>query len=947
MKTNRTNSLLFGASLLVLAACPVIASAAEAAADAPDVAKLEEVVVTGSRIVKEGYQSPTPLTVASMEAIQGTASSNVAQYLTTLPVFSGSLQASSGQLGTGNGQSGANSLNLRQLGYSRTLTLLDGQRVVPTQITGAVDISTFPQQLISRVEIVTGGASSVYGSDAVAGVVNFILDRKFTGFKGEISGGISSYGDDESGKIALSAGVPFADGRGHLLLSGEATADNGVMNGVGDRKWNRDGYQQIVNPAYTATNGQPLNLILNNVGLSTATFGGIVVSGPLRGTAFGQGGVPYQFQYGTITSDPFTVGGDWMSTEVQLTDLVSLAPRERRQNLFGRLSYDLTDNLTIFGQASWARSDIVAKPSNANMVGTAGPLLRADNAFIPASVRALLTPTSTLRIGTLNQDIGSAIAETDRRLNRYVVGADGHFEAGGKKWIWNAYYQRGISDNNSSVANNVIRAKYTQATDAVVSGGRIVCRSTLTNPNDGCVPYNPLGIGVNSPSAVNYITGVSSQVLKQTQSVVAASISGEPFDLWAGPVSVALSAEHRRDTINAVADPISSAAGFLAGNYFNVKGSSKVTEVAAETLIPLARDWAFAKSWDLSAAARLTDYSISGRVETWKVGTVYEPIDGLKFRLTRSRDIRAPTLNEFFAQGTTTTIQYFDPFTNAFVQSQFVSKGNLDLKPEKADATTVGVVAQPTFLPGFRASVDYWRVEVEDGIATQVGNDILNQCFLGDQAYCSKIIRTNGVVTFINGGSFNQASQTVRGVDIEATYSFALEDLFANVPGRLTLHTNMTRYLENQTNNGLTPATINNELGLRPVKFVTTSTVAYQLDTFRATLTARTSSAGKINANGIECTSACPTSTTANPTYNLNHINGYFYVDASVSYGFRLAGIADQVEVFANVRNLFNKDPAEVPIPAQPYVPRTNSTTIGGRFDTLGRLYRVGVRFKM
>ncbi|MEG3143131.1 TonB-dependent receptor [Sphingomonas sp. RT2P30] len=950
-----TTALLLGSSLGALVAMPVTAHAQtlptpvalQAEAPAPEAG---EVVVTGSRIVREGYQAPTPLTVASAEAIGGTASPNVAQFLTTLPVLAGSIQAQSGQTGVGIGLSGANVLNLRNLGTQRTLVLLDGQRSVASLITGGVDIDSFPQQLIQRVDIVTGGASSVYGSDAVAGVVNFILDHKFSGLKAEISGGETSYGDDRNWKIDISAGLKFAQGRGHLLLSGSHVYDPGVLNGVGDRKWNRTGYQDIINPAYTATNGQPQHLLLNNVGMASATFGGIVVSGPLTGTAFGHGGTPYQLTYGDIVSYPFMRGGDWQANEVQLTNLISLAPREVRNNAFGRLSFDVSDNFNVYAQVSWARAHILGKGSNVFLPTTAGPLIKADNAFLPASIRAQLTPTQTLQIGTLNLDMGSIYADNVRTVQRYVVGANGKFGALGTDWKWDVYYQLGISTNDSLTIGNLNRAKYKQATDAVfapagisgITAGSIVCRSTLAAPTDGCVPYNAMGIGVNSPAALAYVQGSSSQTLRQQQQVWSGSITGEPFSTWAGPVSVALSLEHRAESISGVADPIALAAGWLAGNFSNIDGRYQVTEGALETVVPLARNASWAHSLDLSAAVRVTDYSTSGRATTWKVGGVWEPLKGLRFRATHSRDIRAPYLNELYAQGSVSAGNFFDPFTNTSPSIRSTIVGNPLLKPEKADGNTFGVVLQPDFLPGFSASVDYWTVAIKDGIGNATAADVINQCFLGNQTYCNQIQRTNGVITFVTGGSFNQARQDARGIDFEASYRTPLSAIARSLPGSISLHTNITHYLENRTNNGLTPVTISSSLGLLPRNWVTTTTFAYQLNTFRGALTARTSSGGPFNPNGIECNSACPTSTTANPTYNYNRLPGTFYLDASLSYGFTVSGHT-QVEAFFNVRNLTNKDPAQVPNSNQFFSPRTN----GNIYDVLGRVYRVGLRFKL
>ncbi len=240
--------------IALLTTMPTTVHAAEAAqsAQAPGV---EEVIVTGTRIVRDGYEAPTPLTVVDTEALQRMqTASSMAETLNTMPVFAGSFAPQSGSGLPSSGNAGINALNLRNLGTNRTLMLIDGHRVVQTLPNGTVDINTFPQQLTSRVDVVTGGASAVYGSDAVSGVVNFVLDRNYTGVKGEISGGITDHGDAENGKVILSAGIPFSNGRGHILASGEFTFQSKV-NGTGGRAWNQGGIGIMQNPLYAVVNG--------------------------------------------------------------------------------------------------------------------------------------------------------------------------------------------------------------------------------------------------------------------------------------------------------------------------------------------------------------------------------------------------------------------------------------------------------------------------------------------------------------------------------------------------------------------------------------------------------------------------------------------------------------------------------------------------------------------
>ncbi len=937
--------------------CGTQAALAAAPQEAAD--SIEELVITGSRIIREGYEAPTPLAVISTEALQTAPNGNIAAFLNTMPVFSGSTQPQSSQNSLGPGGSGANVLNLRALGSVRTLVLLDGQRSVGSLLTGGVDIDGFPQQLIQRVDVVTGGASSVYGSDAVAGVVNFVLDRQFTGVKGEISGGVTSYGDAKQYKISLSGGFDFAGDRGHVLLSGEMHNDDGIENGIGDRTWNRIGRQDMLNPAYGTGPGQstsvPQRLLLDNVGSANSTLGGLVFAGPLKGLAFGEGGVPYQFQYGDLVSYPFMRGGNWREAEVQTQpSLVQLWPIESRQNVFVRADYDITDRFNIFGQLSWATSHLLGTCCNVFFPGAVGPIIKADNAFIPASVRAQVTAlgVTQFQLGHNNLDAGSIRSDNLKTVNRQVIGANGTFAAAGKEWTWDAYFQYSYSRNTTKGLNNVKRAEYAMATDAVfapagipgVTPGAIVCRVNVdTNPNNnapGCVPWNAMGIGVNGIEGSNYIHGTSQTNYRLNQYVWSATAGGEPFDLPAGPVSLSANVEHRRESIFGVVDPVGGIQGWFAGNFAAISGAYHVTEGALETVIPLAKGESWADAWDLNAAVRATSYSTSGFVTTWKVGTTYSPIPDIKLRITRSRDIRAPNLNELYSQGSVGQSNVFDPFTNTNPNVRVTTKGNPALTPEIADTTGIGVVLQPSFLEGFSMSADYWNVHVTDAIANVSIAQAINQCFQGVTTYCSAFVRTNGVIVTGVSVGYNQALQDVKGIDFEASYRVPLENLISNAPGNISLHANMTRYLRNYNNNRISPPTTN--LGTSPRYWNLTTTATYELFPYRFSLTARAISSGPYNANGIECQTGCPVATTTNPTYNYNRLPGAFYLDAAFNYAFEpFDGFKG--ELFLNVRNLANTDPPSTPNPSTDYSIRTSS----GVYDVLGRVYRGGLRFRL
>jgi outer membrane receptor protein involved in Fe transport len=910
-------------------------------------AELENVVVTGTRIAREGgYDAPTPVTTIDAAALQrGTATANVADTLNTLPVFANSQSPQSSTSGVSAGTQGLNVLNLRGMGGNRTLTLFDGQRSVPSLFSGEVDVNNFPQQLIERVETVTGGGSAVYGSDAVAGVVNFILDKDFTGFKTDIATGRTEYEDDESYKFSATGGFGFAGGRGHVLLSGEIADRDGVTPGDGGRDWNYGGWGIMVNPSYTPTNGQPEYLVRPEVSLSNATHGGIIIAGPLRGTAFGEGGVPYQFNYGPITNDPWMQGGDWRDTEVRHDRSGTLEPQNRRRNAFARVSYDITENINGYVQLAWGDNRTYTATWPAFQAGS-GPTILSGNPNIPASVQAQMTALGlpSFRIGSMNYDLPTVGNDVNRETHRYVAGLDGEFDVLGKNWTWNAYYQHGETESTTRVLGVVQTARYALAVDAVRDPvtGATVCRSTLTSPGNGCVTWNPLGLNVNSQAALNYVTGISTVEQTIEQSVVAASVQGEVFDIWAGPISAAISAEYREDKAKGVPG---GGGPWFAGNFSAFEGSNSVLEGAFETVVPLAKAVPFADSLDLNAAIRITDYEYSGTVETWKVGTVWTPVPGLKIRGTRSLDIRAPNFNELLAAGNSGQRSAFDPFTNTIPQYFGATRGNANLMPEEGNTYEVGVVLQPWFIPGFSASIDYWNIELTGAVASPNDNQTLLFCFQGRQEFCNNIQRDgSGVITQVTLIPFNIGSQKKSGIDIEISQSFdALGGQF-RLAGLGTIYRTST--VDEGLGNG-SYSTLGDmgQLVVGPPDWRLSANATYMRDRFTGGLTVRAQSDGVLDARYIECSSNCPPSGAFAKTIEDNSVPSTYYIDASLSYDFELGGF--EFETYFNVRNLLNKDPEIVPQGPTDFTYVSALSKGSSGFDLLGRVYLLGLRMSM
>lgn len=912
-------------------------------------ATLTEVMVTGSRIIRDGYDQPTPVTVVDADTFSRSANSALADVLYTTAAFSGGQTIRAGADVPSSNQAGIAGVALRHLGGNRTLVLLDGQRAVPAVSTGVVDTNNFPQQLIARVETVTGGASAVYGSDAVAGVVNFVLDRKFTGFKGELSGGGTSYGDGRHWQAAFARGAPFDGGRGHLLLSAEMVDDEGIVDGNGSRAWARTARNYYVNPNYDGVNGEPEFLLADNVFLSQATHGGIITSGPLRGIAFGEGGTPYQFNYGVgVPRDNFMSGGDYRSTLTD--DAYSLAPAQKRENVFMRVAYDISDNLNTFVQLSRGVSETYGIAFPHYQVG-AGPIVLSGNPFIPPSVQARMTELGLdrFRIGTMNYDMPFVSVDTMRAANRYVLGAEGKLDALDTQWTWNAYAQLGETSSSYDTRNVENTFKYALALDAVRDPvtGAIVCRSTLMDPSNGCVPWNPMGIGVNDEAARRYLLGTAHADQTTRQIVYAASITGKPFSNWAGPVSLAFSGEYRKEEATVDSDATAQQGAWRSGNLQPLDAGYHVAEAAIETLVPLAAKLPLIDNWDLSAAFRATDYEITGSVETWKVGMTYTPIAGVRFRGTISRDIRAPNINELFQELNIGLTATYDPETNTTPTHGRTQRGNVSLKPEKADSWTVGVVMQPASIAGLSLSVDYWDIVVKDAVTLISGSQTINLCYGGRPDLCSKITRVNGVITTVEQGNYNLARQIARGIDVDATYHLPLSVLAADWRGDVIFRFTGTRYLENVTDDGIAPPDDSVGIVNGVPGTVLTASVAYEIDNLQASLSARSFSGVVADNDYIECRTDCPESTVQQRTFDRLGIDGATYFDASLSYRLTdLLGSRGDAQVFLNVRNLLDKDPELTPQIGTSGLGYLYSRSQNGRWDKLGRLLRLGVIYK-
>jgi outer membrane receptor protein involved in Fe transport len=921
-----------------MTATPALAQ--EAAAPQESVVAKEEgdgeIVVSGTRIASSGFTAPTPTTVIGEDLIESRGATNAIEAINEIPAFRPSqTPAAAGRGGT---SSGGSFVDLRGLSAvagaptARTLVLVDGRRFVPSNQIGQVDLNLIPAALISRVEVVTGGASAAWGSDAVAGVVNILLKEDLEGVEGGAGYGVSDLGDFKEYSANLAMGASVLDGRIRGIFGVDYVNNEGVPDGYISRDWGRKGYNNLVLTASRAA-GLASRNVLPDVRISDRMApGGVIVGGVLDNIEFTGGQGTRVFTPGTLVSGNQMLGGGANNSNAGIffaggSNLVN--PVERF-SMMGRLSFDVTDTLTAFVEVS--HGETIFTGLSASHRDDANLTIRRDNAFLPESVRTLMVANNlqTITVGriALDDNFGYYQLRTDQKVDRVAAGIKGEIAG----WKWNGYYQHGRS--NYIQRNQAVEtANYLAAIDAVRDGsGNIVCRTgAANNPDPGCVPFNIFGQNSPSQAAVDYVrrTMVNNVTTKQT--VAAFNITGEPLSLWAGPLAVAFGVEYRKEEVSSTVDADSLARRYDVSNFQPLSGSYDTKEIYAEVALPLLRESAIGHALDINGAVRRTDYSTSGVVTTWKVGGSYEPVADLRLRATLSRDIRAPNLNELFARAVTARAAINDPVTGASVQANSVVSGNLGLKPESADTFTGGAVFQPTFVPGFRASVDYYHIKIKDVIAQLTAQVIVDRCNAGVSNLCSLITRTAGtnVITEVRGQSLNFNALETMGVDFELQYALPAETV---IPGQLTFRA-LGTYVDKLvlTDSGgpvdrvrqtVPHWTWNASLNYAVGRFSTLAQLRYIGDTV------------------VDATLIGPDDPSYSPTLsnsiNVNRRPPVAYLNLSARYELMREG-ERSFEMFGVVNNVFDKDPP----PFAAYNP------VGGvLYDVIGRSYRVGFRFK-
>ena len=957
----------YGSALL--ATCTLVQGVAQASeAKAPQQpSELEEIVVSGSRVVANGDLAPTPVTVLSAEKLLATSPSSVVDALKSMPQFLAD-PASRNTTADARGNPVANYLDLRLFGPNRTLILVDGLRLPPTSSNGAVDTNVIPHSLVKRVDVVTGGASAVYGSDAVTGVVNFILDHDFTGLKFNVQSGVSNYGDNESYKIGGAFGTPLLNDRAHFLLS----AEHYNSKGIEEPSHRPEQGHYYVTAGDGSTPANAFRLIPD--GRTTFNgFGGVIVGpDPFTDTVFKANGVPSPLVHGLPTGvSSLEQGGDYGTNYG--VDLV--APVKRNQ-VFSRFEMDLSSTVKSHLQFSYndGSTDINYIPL---MMGFFPPLnIKSGNPLIPASIQQAMTDTNTpmLQMMKTNQ-FGDGYptwkTEAFSKSTFWNAGLDGSVFG---DFEWKLDYAYDESSERVANPNNINTAKIAAALDAVrdPATGQVVCAVSLTSSAGlfpGCQPLNLFGPTAASLGSIHYVIDPTSYTLKHLNHDVTLSLVGSPFSLPAGPLNVALAAEYRsltlRQTVrNGDATKLTDCTGLDATNcsqdllpYFSetvgpANASANVKEIAAELLIPLFRDVPMIKALDLNLAGRATDYSPSGTVETWKIGTIWQVYDDLRFRGAVSRDIRAPTLMNLFGPQFVTNGQVTDIHTGETTLSPLASGPNRDLVPEVSRTVTYGFVYQPSFIPRLSLAVDYYRINIDNAIVNVNGADPLlqQQCELsgGTSPYCDLLKRplpfsdrtSANSVTQILSGPLNASRQWTHGVDVEANYNFDAASIISSIPGTIStralisyqplLRTQLAPSIPYLEYAGLaiagTPgATSSGNTGNGFSKVRANVNLAYTYNDLNVELVERIQSGVHVTDPRLFFDSRPDIST-------------YYYTDLSISNDFGVGGL--KLTPFLAAQNLFDKRPPI--IGASSLQAGIMPTPFG--YDVIGRYVTVGVR---
>jgi iron complex outermembrane recepter protein len=953
------------ASVFILAMPTHAQQAAETEAE-----QIEEITVTGTRIRTPGLISNSPVTSLDADEMQYRQPVAAEELIKQLPVAVPAIGP-----GTNNGANGLATIDLRGLGPERTLVLIDGRRIVPGNLDGAVDTNAIPVSLLERVDLLTGGASVLYGADAVAGVVNFILKKDFEGVDLSASYASSGEGDSERFRADLTLGTNTSDGRGNITMSFGYTERDPLLQG--QRPFGLESIDSSTGAA---------------VGSSAAVPTVTILAGALAAFDPGLGA----FRQPMDTEDFFNFNPqNFYEAPLERTQITALG------------HYEVAESIEIYGQAFFTDSFV------AQQLASSGTFFNnwqfpVGNPFVPEAARQQIcaqhgvdpadcvpavmdadgnvtggTEEVTIQLRRRMTELGPRLGNFENNMFQWTLGLRGDL-AFADGWDWDVYWQRGEADQKRLLGNWGSFSKVQQALRAVAGPtGEPVC----LDPSNGCVPLNLFGPeGSITPEMVGFIDLSSIQTQSVSQEVGGASIAGDLGERfrspWSGlPIGVAAGVEHRRLSAGNLSDGSSQIQDEVLGTGAPLpdrSGRYTLNEIYAETIVPIVTDRPGFRSLALEGGVRHTEFDVADSIDyrSWKGGLSWEPIDSLRFRGSFQRATRSPNVNELFQPlvtglsnlsvdpcegnrvnqaeaNTPGTLSNLCRETGVPVnvigvlpspaagQINVLTGGNPALGPEVADTLTVGFVWQPELIDDLTLTLDYYDIDLEDAIDGPSSGDIIEDCyspgrnpnFVFNEA-CQAVGRspTGGDLNANDapGVALPQANlgrfQT-SGFDLGVNYGFDLTDI-----GRLSFSLNATM-VEDWTTQP-TPQSINRDcLGFYSVScdgnvydIKWTQRTTLSTDRYDVSLLWRYLSSLDVEPEVAE--DFIP---------EFSRIGSYNYFD--------LSGVwraTDDIRVNLTINNLLDKDPPEVGNTIGTTTANSGNT-FPQWYDVVGRYFTIGV----
>ena len=796
---------------------PVLAQSAPATAD-----KLDEITVVGSRIVRKDYQATSPVVTVSEDTFKLSGEPQIEVVLNTLPQLVPSITTTSNNPSNG----GQSNVDLRGLGTVRTLVLVDGARTTPSNVNGVVDLNTIPAALIDGIEILTGGSSSAYGSDAIAGVVNVKLKRSFNGIEIRAQQGMTGESDGQSTVFDAVMGGNFADERGNAVVTLSYDDREAVLAGA--RPFGIYAKGPLLTPSGSGTipegrvdwgTNAPTQAALNTVFSGYGSPANSVA--PARAIGFNSDGSLFSLGGGTQVVQNFDgnkddPGYNPAAYSYNFGPLNYLQLPLTRKQISGFARYDVIPEVaevyTRLGFTTYHSDQQLAATPVTCAAGALGCTVPVTNAAIPADLRTLLqsrtNATANFGFTKRTTDVGERIQENSYDVTQGILGFRGKLP---NDWHWDVYGSWGEGKGLQLQEGNVSRQKLQAALN-----------NAAVYASNGCPLFNPFGEGNLTEACGNAIVIKTTNVLETTQSDLVGSITGDIVEMPAGALQFAAGVEFRKNTANFRPDSYLASGDVVGFNASQpVKGEISSNEYFAELDVPLLKEIPMVHALGLELGYRFSDYNLSKSTDTYKAALKWDPVDSLTVRASYNRAIRAPNILELYLPLQENFPQYTDPCnaTGAFrkgasaaqvvalcaqqgipaanlagfaqpnAQARSIIGGDPNLDPETADTFTAGLVwnskLQSAWGSNLQVSVDYFDYKINDIISSLTTNSVVGRCFNQldsnptfdpNNRFCQQFTRdaNNFGVTGVQTPSTNLSAFKLSGVDLSVDWKVPL-----------------------------------------------------------------------------------------------------------------------------------------------------------------------------